>query len=75
MATMTLAIPDELKQEMEKCKIINWSAVAREAIESRVNSLKLLNSITQDSKLSEKDIRELGAKIKAGIARAHEKRL
>ena len=36
--------------------------------------LKLLESITKDSKLSEKDIEELGDKIKAGIAKAHEKR-
>lgn len=71
---MTLAIPDDLKREMDKLSIINWSAVARQAIADKINALKLLESITKDSKLTEKDVLELGAKIKAGIARAHEKK-
>lgn len=74
MATMTLAIPDDLKHQMDKFSIMNWSAVAREAISAKITSLKLLESITNDSKLTEKDIQELGAKIKAGIAKAHEKK-
>ena len=36
MATMTLAVPDELKEEMDKMKIINWSAVAREAFQEKI---------------------------------------
>ena len=72
MATMTLAVPDELKEEMDKMKIINWSAVAREAFEEKIHKLKLLESLTKDSKLTEKDVEELGAKIKEGIAKAHE---
>ena len=74
MATITLAIPDDLKREMDKCTVINWSAVAREAIASKINALQLLDSLTQDSQLTEKDIEELGAKIKAGIAKAHQKK-
>ena len=74
MATMTLAIPDDLKKEMDKFSIINWSAVAREAFVERISKLRLLESITKDSKLTEKDIEELSEKIKAGIAKAHEKR-
>lgn len=74
MATMTLAVPRDLKREMDNFSIINWSAVAREAFEEKIKALRLLESITKDSRLTEKDILELGAKIKAGIARAHEKR-
>jgi hypothetical protein len=74
MATMTLAIPEYLEREMGKFGIINWSAVAREAIAKKISALKLLESITKDSRLSEKDIEEIGTKIKAGVARAHEKR-
>ncbi len=69
---MTLAVPDDLKRSMDRFSIINWSAVAREAFVEKINSLKLLETITKDSKLTEKDIEELGAKIKAGIAKAHE---
>ncbi len=74
LATMTLAIPDDLKREMDKCTFINWSAVARDAIATQINSLKLVESITKNSKLTEKDIEEIGAQIKKGIARAHEKK-
>ncbi len=72
MATMTLAVPDELKDEMDKLKIINWSAVAREAFEEKIQKLRLLESLTKGSKLTEMDIEELGSKIKAGSAKAHE---
>jgi len=74
VATVTLAVSDELKHEMDRFSVINWSAVAREAIAEKINALKLLESITMDSKLTEKDIEELGTKIKEGIARAHAKR-
>ncbi|HII53652.1 hypothetical protein AUJ13_04920 [Candidatus Micrarchaeota archaeon CG1_02_49_24] len=73
MATMTLAIPDELKKEMDSLSIINWSAVAREAFSEKITKLKLLESLTKDSRLTDKDIEELGKKIKAGIAEAHNK--
>lgn len=65
------AVPDELKKEMDKMKIINWSAVAREAFEEKIQKLRLLEFLTKDSKLTEKDGEELGAKIKRGIAKAH----
>ncbi len=74
MATITLSVPDELKKEMEKFKIINWSAVAREAFVEKINKLKLLEALTKDSKLTKKDIEELGKKIKKGIVKAHEKK-
>lgn len=74
MGTLTLAVSEDLKSEMKKFSTINWSAVAREAFEQKVKALRLLEAITKDSKLTEKDVEELGAKIKAGIAEAHEKR-
>ena len=74
MATMTLAVPNELKNEMDKFSIINWSAVAREAFAGKINKLRLLESITKDSKPAEKDIEELGKKIRAEIAKAHERK-
>ena len=74
MATMTLAIPDDLKLQMDKFSIINWSAVAREAFKEKIDKLRLLEYLTKGSKLTEKDIQELGKKIKIEIAKAHEKK-
>ena len=73
MSTMTLAVPSDLKQEMKRFPIINWSEVARQSFEQRLRELKLLESITKDSKLTEKDVQTLGAQIKRAIAKQHEK--
>lgn len=64
MPTITLAVPEELKQDMNKSKFINWSEIAREAIREKVNQLKILDSIAKKSKLTEKDAIEIGRKIK-----------
>ncbi len=64
MPTITLAMPEDLKHEMDKSKFINWSEIAREAIREKVNQLKILDSIAKKSKLTEKDALEIGRKIK-----------
>ena len=63
MPTLTLSVPEDLKQEMEESLFINWSEVARAAIKERVAQLRILKSITAKSKLTEKDALELGRKI------------
>ncbi|MBN2127588.1 MAG: hypothetical protein JW703_04330 [Candidatus Diapherotrites archaeon] len=73
MGTMTLAIPNDLKQEMNVFPVINWSEVAREAFKEKIEELKILKEITFKSKLTEKDALELGKKINASIAKKHEK--
>ncbi len=36
MAVITVRVPDKLRRAMTKVKNVNWSAVVRDAIESRV---------------------------------------
>ena len=36
MVSITLSVPQELKLEMDKFEMINWSAVAREAIKNKI---------------------------------------
>jgi len=67
MPTITLSVPSDLKQEMDKSKFINWSEVAREAIRERVAQLAVLNAIAVKSKLTEKDALEIGRKIKKSM--------
>ena len=38
MANMTLSIPDELMKKMRLLQHIKWSAVARAAIEAKINN-------------------------------------
>jgi len=67
MPTITLSVPEDLKQQMDESKEINWSHVARTAIKEKVAQLKILKVITSKSKLSEKDALELGRKINKSL--------
>jgi Arc/MetJ-type ribon-helix-helix transcriptional regulator len=67
MPTITLSMPNEIKQEMDKRKFINWSEVARESIKEKISELKLLEDITSKSKLTEKDALEIGRKINKSL--------
>ena len=73
MPTITLSVPEELKEEMDKSKFINWSAVAREAIRIKVSQLKILDSIAAKSKLTKKDAIEIGRKIKKSMHKRYRK--
>lgn len=68
MTNMTLSIPDELMKKMKKFSEIKWSEVARRAMEQRVNDLEVLQKLTSKSKLTEKDVQEMGEKIKRASA-------
>jgi len=67
MSTITLSMPDELKKEMDKFPEINWSEVARAAIREKLEQLKIFQSITAKSKMTEKDALEIGRKIKQSM--------
>jgi len=74
MATITLSVPDELKAQMEKVEMINWSSVARLAfIEQlddfmKLQKLKQLKAFSSKLKLSDKDIEKLANKINQSVA-------
>ena len=64
MANMTLAIPDDLKKQMDEMKFINWSEVARFAIKEKITEFQIFQTIAKKSKLTQKDADEIGRKIK-----------
>jgi len=74
MPTITLSVPEDLKQEMDEFKEMNWSEVARAAIRQKLTELALFKAIVGKSKLSEKEAEEfslkLGRKVKKSM---HEK--
>ena len=69
MVSMTLAIPKDLKKEMELYPEINWSAVAREAIKRKLQVLQEMNKILSKSKLTEEDALYFGKKISKKAAK------
>ncbi|HLC79821.1 MAG TPA: hypothetical protein VJG83_05385 [archaeon] len=71
MASVSVSVPDEMKRKLEKFDTVNWSAVARKAFESELSKLELMDKLTSKSKATDKDIKELSKKIKAGMTQWH----
>ncbi len=68
---ITLSISDDTFEKMKDFSEVKWSEVARKAIESRLDLLESLEKIASKSKLTEKDVQEIGEKVKRGIAKHH----
>ena len=69
MANMTLAISDELQEKLREHAEIRWSEVARRALEKKVADLEMMDRLTSNSKLTEKDVEEISAKINKAVAK------
>ncbi len=59
MTNITLAIPEELKKQLQKHDEINWSAVIRRALQEHLNTLVIAEAIASKSKLTEKDAKDI----------------
>ena len=73
MATMTLAVPGDLRSKMESFPEINWSEVARQAFHQKINDLEFLRKFKSESSLTEEDALNLGKELSQKI-RAKRKR-
>jgi len=67
MPTLTLAIPRELKEQMESMPEMNWSEIARKAIAEKALEFMLFKSIVEKSKFSAKDAEELSNKVRLSM--------
>lgn len=67
MVNITLSVPEEIKEVMNKHPEMNWSEVARQAFKEKAAQLELLNAIASKSKLTEQDALEIGRKIKKSM--------
>jgi hypothetical protein len=71
MVTLTLAIPEELKQKMDSFSEINWSAVAREAITQKISDLEFLRKFKSQSMMTEADALKLGKKANEKLSKRY----
>ena len=71
MVNITLAIPQDLREELQKHKEVNWSAVIRKSLQQHIRKLNIAEAIAQKSKLTKKDIEEIDKLVKKGIAEHH----
>lgn len=71
MTNVTLAVPEDLYEIMQKHKDIKWSEVARQAMWEKARKMEIMDKILAKSNLTEEDALEIGRKIKKGIAQRH----
>ena len=64
MGNITLAIPDDVRRDMKNFSEVRWSEVARKAIVSKLETLKLADSLAKKSKLTRADIDKFSKKIR-----------
>ena len=71
MPNMTLAIPEELKKKMDQFKEINWSEVARQAIQEKTALLEKMNRMLSKSELTEAGVMKYSGQNKKSVLRKH----
>lgn len=74
MVSITLSVPKELKNKMDKFSWLNWSALAREAFLKRMKQLEILERFESDfekSELSDEDCIKLGRELRKAISEKH----
>ena len=69
MGTLSVSVPDDLREQMVQLDEINWSAVARKAFEEKIKEIEFLRNIAKKSKLTDKDADEIAIKINKGMAK------
>jgi len=68
VVNVTFAVPEELHEIMKRHPEIRWSEIARKAMWEYAQKLELMERITSESRLSEKDVLELDKKVKAEVS-------
>lgn len=73
MVSITLAVAEEMKHDMDEFPEINWSAIAREAIQQRLVMLHKFREFTKDSTLTEADALKFGREVSRQAWKRHKK--
>ena len=59
MPSITVNVDDDLKARMEAHPEINWSEVTRQAIQEKIEVLEVMDELTGESELTERDVRKI----------------
>lgn len=68
MTTMTLAVPNEMKQKMDAFPEMNWSEVARQAFMQKIDDMEFLKEFKEKSKLTKTDALRLGKEVSRAVS-------
>lgn len=72
---LSVPLPEELKQEMEKHREIKWVEIARRALWEAVQAVEKLDEIMAKSKLTEKDVEKHSKILKQKVWEKHKTQL
>jgi len=73
MPSITVNVDDGLKERMEEHPEINWSEVTRQAIQEKIETLDVMDELTSESELTERDVAKIADKInRSARERVHE---
>lgn len=78
MGTITLSVPDELKERMSKVDWVNWSSIARHAFSDTledVEELKIKRKVLEIGGIPEDDNREVRKELADDVVRSVEETL
>ncbi len=68
---LSVPLPDELKEELDKHKEIKWVEVARQALREKVEALHAVEEIMAKSKVDEKDAARHADIVKKKVWKRH----
>lgn len=71
MPTVSVRVSEDLKATMERHKEVNWSEVIRRAVKEHATRIELADEIASRSELTDEEARQIGERIKEGIAERH----
>ncbi len=71
MVSITLAVPEDLKNAMDMFPEMNWSAVAREAIKKKVMMMEKFKEFSKDSEITEEDALNFGKEVSTKAMKRH----
>lgn len=71
MPSLTLSIPEDLREKMRQFPEINWSEVARKAILEKAAILEKMNRILAAGAVTEGELKELAKEVKRRVWKKH----
>lgn len=66
-----LIIPEDLEDRMGRFPEVNWSAVARKAVEERLERLAFLKFFASESEITEEESVKLGRELNKKLANSY----
>ncbi len=71
MPSLTLSIPEDLREKMREFPEINWSEVARQAIVQKAKLLEKMDHLLAADGLTEKEADEITKDVKKKVFEKH----